>query len=125
MNNIRNTLENLTEEDTYSLMLFSLYLLKDLPEYSVLSELIYTLDKESLLKLLKLFGGQTIAIPTLKELKLAAQCLVLVRDVTIEGKDFNKAIRDLNINDLYSLEEVREMYDALCTSLERYNFNRC
>ena len=73
MNNnitIREQLDSLKVTDIYSLILFTLYKLKDIPEYSTLSELAYILDKKSLLNFFEYFGGTTITIPTLKDFKL-------------------------------------------------------
>ena len=55
--------------DVYSLMLFAMFKLRDIPEYASLSEMVYILDKDSLLKLCEYFGGLTIKIPTIEELE--------------------------------------------------------
>ena len=67
--NIISALEQLEKEDIYSLILFVLYRLKDSPEYSTLSELIYILDNESFINFLNYFGGTTIKVPTLDEMR--------------------------------------------------------
>ena len=46
--NIQASLDNLNMVDIYSMMLFALYKLNNVPEYSTLSELVYILDKDSL-----------------------------------------------------------------------------
>ena len=46
-NNIKTKLEELKATDIYSMMLFALYKIKDIPEYSTLSGLVYILNKES------------------------------------------------------------------------------
>ena len=62
--------EKLKKIDTYSLILFALYKLKDIPEYRPLSELCYLLSKNDFLKLCQFYGGTTLKIPTVNELKL-------------------------------------------------------
>ena len=74
---IKEEVNKLKSQDIYSLMLFALFKLKDVPEYSSLSELVYILDKDSLLKLCEYFGGMTIKIPTIKELESMVYLLLL------------------------------------------------
>ena len=85
-------LDNLRTKDIYSLILFALFKLKDLPEYSALSELAYILDKENLLKLCEFFGGMTITIPTMQELESIVYSLVLYQYVNIDGMEYNDAV---------------------------------
>lgn len=54
---IRNNIENLKQTDFYSLLLFSLFKMTDIPEYSSISQLAYVLDRENLLNLCEYFGG--------------------------------------------------------------------
>ncbi len=54
---IKNNLEKLKERDVMSLLMFCLYKLVDIPEYSSLSELCYVLDKNNLYNLCEFFGG--------------------------------------------------------------------
>lgn len=67
--NITKALEELNKEDIYSLILFTLYKLKNVEEYSILSELIYILDDKSFSRFLSYFEGQTIKIPKIQDLK--------------------------------------------------------
>ena len=69
MNNYNSNIDNLKKRDVYSLMLFVLYKLRDIPEYSSISELAYILDKDNLLRLCEYFGGITLTIPTIDELE--------------------------------------------------------
>ena len=48
---IKEELNNLKTTDLFSLLLFVLYKIRDIEEYSTISELAYILDKESLLQL--------------------------------------------------------------------------
>lgn len=54
---LQRGLNNLKEQDLYSLSLFCLYKLMGTNEYSSLSELAYILDKDNLLNLCEFFGG--------------------------------------------------------------------
>ena len=124
MTSIKSKLDKLTNEDTYSLLLFALYKLKDIPEYSTLSELAYILDIDSLLNLLELFGGITITVPEVRDLKLVSYCLLLYKQVELDGVDFTKAVRNMNITSEYSIKEIRELYTVLKDVLSNYSFNR-
>lgn len=117
-----NNIKNLTSTDIYSLLLFALYKLKDVPEYSTLSSLAYLLDKHDLEKILKHFGGTTITIPHMRDLKLIANCLLLYDLVNIEGNDFSKSVDSLNISNDYNLTEIKKMYFSLCKVLNDYTF---
>lgn len=123
MNKITKGFNNLTSEDLYSLILFSLYKMDEVPEYSTLSELAYILDKNNLLKLLKQFGGTTITIPYMSDLKLMAACLLLYERVNIEGNDFNSAVSSLDISSEFNLSKIKKAYFSLCKVMEKYNFN--
>ena len=65
-NTLRKELDNLKMTDTFSLILFVLYKIRDVKEYSTLSELAYILDKDALLNLCEYFGGMSIKIPTIE-----------------------------------------------------------
>ena len=62
---IKEELNQLKETDVYSMLLFVLYKMRGIEEYSILSELAYILDKKNLLNLCEYFGGLTIKIPTI------------------------------------------------------------
>lgn len=123
MNNYRMTVKNelnkLSKSDIYSLMLFTLYKLRDIPEYSAISELCYVLDEQNLMALLEFFGGLTIKIPTPKELISLVQSLMVYQEVELNGKDYETALTELN----YSNDTVmRHTYLELCEVLKNYNF---
>jgi hypothetical protein len=60
MSRVKNELLNIKELDIYSLILFALFKLRDIPDYLALSELVFLMDKKELLKLCEYFGGMTI-----------------------------------------------------------------
>lgn len=84
----KEKLDSLQSTDVYSLILFAIFKMKDIPEYSTLSELAYILDKESLFNFLEYYGGTTIKVPTLDEFNQIIRALILYQAVNLEGLDF-------------------------------------
>ena len=123
MAKINTEIAKLNEMDTYSLILFTLFKLRDIPEYATLSELVYILDKESLLKLCEYFGGLTLKIPTIDELESIVYSLVLYQSVNIEGKDYNETIKVIG-HKSSELRKVKNDYEKICKILNQYDFNR-
>ena len=113
----KKEIQNLIKSDTYSLILFALFKLKDIPEYSGLSELIYLLDEQSLLSLCKYYGGLTIKIPTIEELETLIYALVLYEAVNLNNKDYNEALLELNCD---NKEDVIDCYTSLIDILSEY-----
>ncbi len=119
---IKSELNNLTEKDVYSLVLFAMYKMNESSEYSALSQLAYVLDKENLLKLCEYFGGLTIRIPTINELETFVYALQIYQSVVFDKKPFEQCIerlRDVDVN----IEKIIECYNILCGVLKNYNFN--
>ena len=123
MSRPKTELDNLRTKDIYSLILFALFKLKDLPEYSALSELAYVLDKENLLKLCEFFGGMTITIPTMQELESIVYSLVLYQYVNIDGMEYNDAVQLLGKKSC-DLRTVKSAYVKLVGILDKYDFNK-
>lgn len=123
MAKISTELAKLNEQDTYSLILFALYRLKNIPEYSTLSELIYILDKDDVLKLCEYFGGLTIKIPTIEELESIVYSLVLYQSVNIDGKRYDDVIKAIG-HESTELRQVKANYNTICKILDKYDFNR-
>ena len=67
---IKQNLNNLHLSDIYSLMLFVMYKIQEIPDYAVLSELCYLLDGANLTRLLTYFAGRTVTFPTEKEMAI-------------------------------------------------------
>lgn len=114
-------LDSLKERDVYSLLLFCLYKLQEIPEYSSLSELVYVMDKNNFLNLCEYFGGQTIRIPTINEVESLMYSLLLYQYVNIDHIPYNKAI-DIIGKESHELREVKKNYRNLCKVLENYTF---
>lgn len=122
-NNILDTLNELSQTDVYSLLLFALWRIKEIPEYSTLSELAYILDNNSLMRFLDYYGGSTIKVPTKEEFSVLIEALSLYRQVNIEGVDFKEALANLTYKDL-SLKDIKESYQKIDSILTKYNFRR-
>lgn len=120
---VKEKLESLQLTDVYSLILFAIYKIKDIPEYSTLSELAYLLNKDSLFNLLEYYGGTTIRIPTLKEFKTVIEALLLYQLVELEKMDANTAIKALDTSEV-SLKDIRECYAKIAAVLVNYEFKR-
>lgn len=122
-NNIKDNLEQFKEVDVYSFILFALYKMSDLPEYSTLSELVYTMDRKSLFNFLECFGGTTIRVPTTRELKLVVNALLVYELVNIDKKDLNIVIRELDTQG-FQISDILNVYRAICDLLKDYTFTR-
>ena len=119
---IVESLNALNKTDVYSLLLFTLYKLNDDPEYSTLSELCYVLEGDNLTKFLSYFGGMTIKIPSLRDMRLLLQGLLLYQYVNIEGGEFNDAFKAL-VGE-FNEEELQTVYDKIVEVTKNYDFSR-
>lgn len=120
---ISEELEKLKAIDVYSLLMFALFKLRDIPEYSTLSELVYLIDRENLLKLCEYFGGMTISIPTIDELESLVYSLLLFQYVDIDKMKYDDAI-ELIGHKSSDLRKVKADYVELKELLSKYDFNR-
>lgn len=120
---IVESLNSLSKTDIYSIMLFTLYKLQDIPEYSTLSELCYILDNDNLTKFLSYYGGMTIKVPTLKELRLVLQTLLLYQYVNVEQGDFNEGLKVVSSKE-FSADQITDLYTKLSDIIENYEFKR-
>lgn len=114
-------LEELKQQDVYSLSLFLMYKLTALPKYSLIGELPYLLDEENMLKLCKYFGGKTITIPTVEELMKTMRTLLLYQAFVVEGKPWVEALKQSGFDtsegrvadrSLVAFEKVLQEYDV-------------
>lgn len=120
---LKEDVSKLKTVDIYSLILFVIFQLHKVPEYAVLSELIYTVDKNSLLNLCKQFGGLTITIPTLEELDFVVDALLLYCYVNLEHKSLEEALSLLNIDKNQS-KQLYNTYETLLATLKDFDFQR-
>lgn len=121
--NISKRLDTLNSKDVYSLMLFSLYKLRGIPEYSTLSELVYVLDKESLFNFLSVFAGLTIKVPKMDELQEVIDGLALYSLANIENVPFDEAFVEVCRQDT-NKESLKKCYDTICKVVCMSDFNR-
>lgn len=114
-------LEELKQQDVYSLSLFLLYNLTALPKYSLIGELPYLLSEDDLLKLCKYCGGKTITIPTVEELMKTMRTLLLYQAYVVEGKPWAQSLKESGFDSsegrvadraLYTFENVLNKYNV-------------
>lgn len=74
-----------TEELDFHYLLTLMPSLYNIPNYSWLPELFATVGHESLIKLCKYAGGETITIPTLEELSNSVEAMQWYYDVYVKG----------------------------------------
>ena len=116
---ISKNIKKLNTTDIYSLILFVLYKIKEVPGYSTLSELVYVLDKKNFLSLIEYFGGKTITVPTMEELEILIYCLVVYNGVNFENKDYEKMLKELPVES-HMLKQIRAMYSDVQEILSDY-----
>ena len=119
---VTEVLDALNKDDIYSLMLFTLYKMKDIPDYLTLTQLCYILDGDTLNKFLSYYGGMTITIPTQHQLKLVLQALSLYQYVNLENGDFEAGLKAV-VTYEYDKEEVKELYIKIIEVLADYEFS--
>lgn len=123
MATIRNNLNNLKETDVWSFILFALFKMREIPEYTSLSELIYILDKPSLLKLCEYFGGQTITIPTIEEIEMMIYGLLLYELMEVEKLSYEEASSKLPTTVATSTKKIRYCYLKIKHILANYDLS--
>ena len=119
MATVKNSLDKLSNKDTYSLLMFVLFKLKDVSTIAPLSQLVYLLDEDNLIKLLKYFGGQTVTFPTLDDLQDTIFALSLYKKVAIDNLDYDTALKEIPSSYINS---VLNKYDDICKIMEDYSF---
>ena len=119
MSKIKSELKTLKEVDTCSLSMFSLYKMKDIPEYATLSELAYLLGIDSLLKLCEYFGGETIKLPEIEEVETSIQALLLYQYTTVDGMSYDDALKLVNT---CKTKTLRTYYTHICDVMNTYTF---
>ena len=121
--NILKALEELDKQDIYSLILFTLYRLKDVSEYSVLSELVYILDEKSFARFLSYFEGQTIKIPKIQDLKNIINALLFYERKSNTEMTDDEILADLNISEKEK-PTLYETINLISEIIKEYDFKR-
>lgn len=123
-NNIKNNINNLQLSDIYSLMLFIMYKVQEIPEYAVISELCYLLDGANMTRLLTYFAGRTVTFPTEKEMAIVTNALLMYQYINIEGKSLTEAQSRLEGLTPKQKEDVLELYLQIIPIMRQYNIDR-
>ena len=121
--NIIRALEELDKKDIYSLMLFILYRLKEMPEYSTLSELVYILDNENFIKLINYYGGKTIRIPKVDELSTILNALLVYEREQNTDLSLSDIFKDIGINKK-EIPEIMKILQLIPQLMDDYDFKR-
>lgn len=107
--------------DTYSVLLFLLYLLKNNPEYNTLSELIYVVDKDNLINLLQFYGGMTVTFPTITELEELIKSLELYTYVEQDKLSVSKALKKCRVGTERDRKKYLKIYEDICKAVQDYD----
>lgn len=99
----------LTEELDFHYLLTLMPPLTGVSEYAWLPELFSIVGYESLLKLCRYAGGETIRIPTLEELEAAIDSLQWFYDIYIKKI---RQIENVPSNLVPYVNKIKEVYDA-------------
>lgn len=121
--NIIRALEELDKKDIYSLILFILYRLREIPEYSTLSELVYILDNENFIKLINYYGGKTIRIPKVDELSTILNALLVYEREQNTDLSLSDIFKDIGINKK-EIPEIMKILQLIPQLMDDYDFKR-
>ena len=121
---IKKNLNNLHLSDIYSLMLFILFKVQDIPEYAVTSELCYLLDGANMTRLLTYFAGKTVTFPTESEMTVVTNALLMYQYINIDGETFTAAQNKLDKLTKKEKDAVTELYVQLLPIMKQYNIDR-
>ena len=123
-NNIKKNLNALHLSDIYSLMLFILFKVQEIPEYAVTSELCYLLDGANMTRLLTYFAGKTVTFPTEAEMATVTNALLMYQYINIDGDTFTAAQNKLEKLTKKEKDRVTELYVQLLPIMKQYNIDR-
>lgn len=121
--NIILALEEMDKKDIYSLILFCLYKLKEDPNYSTLSELVYVLDNENFIKFINYYGGKTLTVPTINDVSNFITSLLALEQVENTEKDLGTIMKDLGVTTSDKSKIVKNI-GVLKGILNEYDFKR-
>lgn len=117
-----NLLAKFKEPDVYAILCGYLYEFKEIPEYSIMTELIYLMDSKSFINLIKYFEGQTIRIPTREEFQSAIKVLLLLQYFEIEKKPWRESLELAGFKTSEGRSAQKKL-DKLKETLKKYNYS--
>lgn len=123
-NSVKTSLDNLHLSDVYSLMLFVLYKVQDIPDYATLSELCYLLDGSNINRLFTYFAGQTVTFPTKEEMSILSNALLLYQYVQIDGMTYTDGAEKLTGLTNSQRKKVLDLYLKILPVMLEYNIDR-
>jgi hypothetical protein len=87
---------------------------------TVVPELMYSLDKDDLLKLINMFGGENLYIPTAKEFKFFMQCALAGYYKRSQGQQWKwiKETMELSEEETLKIKEEVESWVKNCSKDE-------
>lgn len=120
-----NKYDALHLSDVYSLMLFILYKVKEIPEYATLSELCYLLDGSNVHRLFTYFAGKTVTFPSEEDLTILSNAMLLYQYININHDEYVSAINKLP-EDLTESQKVKitDLYLRIIDIMKNYNVDR-
>lgn len=121
---IKANLNALHLSDVYSLMLFLVYKVQDIPEYMTLSELCYILDGNNLTRLFTYFAGRTVTFPTEEEFVIMTNALLMYQAIDLDGKTFVDALAEVKDVTAKQKDKVVELYLKIKPVIKQYNIDR-
>lgn len=121
---IKKNLNSLHLSDIYSLMLFVLFKVQEVPEYAVTSELCYLLDGANMTRLLTYFAGRTVTFPTEAEMSIMTNALLMYQYINVDGDTFTAAQNKLDKLTNKEKDKVTELYVQLLPIMKQYNIDR-
>ena len=121
---IKKSLNNLHLSDIYSLMLFILFKVQEIPEYAVTSELCYLLDGANMTRLLTYFAGKTVTFPTEAEMTVVTNALLMYQYINIDGETFTAAQNKLGDITKKEKDRITELYVQILPIMKQYNIDR-
>ena len=121
---IKQNLNNLHLSDIYSLMLFVLFKVQEIPEYAVTSELCYLLDGANMTRLLTYFAGKTVTFPTETEMAIVTNALLMYQYINVDGETFTSAQNKLGDLTKKEKDKVTELYVQMLPIMKQYNIDR-
>ena len=121
---IQDKIDSLSEDETYSTILFLLFKLKGIPDYLMLSELIFLIDNKSFLNLLKFWGGKTITLPTMYEFKTLTKALCVFKDINLKGEQKSEVLKNIEFSSELEKKDVIETYNKIVGELGKFEFRK-